>query len=46
MTSCCGDEDILIASTALSHKCIKVAANTRHFSVVKSLTVENWLEPP
>ncbi len=41
-----GMEDILIASTALSHKCIMVTANTRHFSRVKSLTVENWLEPP
>jgi tRNA(fMet)-specific endonuclease VapC len=40
-----GMEDILIASTALSHKCIMVTANTRHFSRVESLNVENWLEP-
>jgi tRNA(fMet)-specific endonuclease VapC len=41
-----GMEDILIASTALSHKCTMVTANTRHFSRVESLTVKNWLEPP
>jgi tRNA(fMet)-specific endonuclease VapC len=41
-----GMEDILIASTALSYKCVMVTANTRHFSRVESLTVENWLEPP
>jgi predicted nucleic acid-binding protein len=41
-----GMEDILIASTVLSHKCIMVTANTRHFSRVESLAVENWLEPP
>jgi tRNA(fMet)-specific endonuclease VapC len=40
-----GMEDILIASTALSQKCIMVTANTRHFSIVESLSVENWLEP-
>ncbi|MGA3116078.1 MAG: PIN domain-containing protein [Syntrophobacteraceae bacterium] len=40
-----GMEDILIASTALSQKCIMVTANTRHFSRVESLSVENWLEP-
>ena len=40
-----GMEDILIASTALSYKCVMVTANTRHFSRVESLTVENWLEP-
>ena len=41
-----GMEDILIASTALSYKCVMVTANTRHFSRVESLTVENWLELP
>lgn len=40
-----GMEDILIAATALSHKCIMVTANTRHFPRVKPLMVENWLEP-
>ncbi len=40
-----GMEDILIASTALHHNCIMVTGNIRHFSRVKTLRVENWLEP-
>lgn len=40
-----GLEDALIASTALSHKCVVVTANVRHFSRVDNLSVENWLEP-
>ena len=39
-----GMEDILIASTALRHGCVMVTGNTRHFSRVKALRVENWLE--
>lgn len=38
-----GIEDILIASTALNHQCIMVTANTRHFSKIPGLIVENWL---
>jgi tRNA(fMet)-specific endonuclease VapC len=40
-----GMEDVLISSTALSHKCIMVTANVRHFSRVDNLSIENWLEP-
>ncbi len=40
-----GLEDVLISSTALSHKCIMVTANVRHFLRVDNLSVENWLEP-
>ena len=40
-----GIEDVLIASTALNHQCTLVSANTRHFSRIKNLTVENWLDP-
>lgn len=40
-----GMEDVLISSTALSHKCIMVTANVRHFLRVDNLSVENWLEP-
>jgi predicted nucleic acid-binding protein len=40
-----GTEDILIASTALRHGCVMVTANISHFSRVKALRVENWLEP-
>lgn len=40
-----GMEDILIASTALSHSCIMVTANVRHFLRVGTLKIENWMEP-
>lgn len=40
-----GLEDILIASTALTHKLVLATANTRHFAKVRKLAVENWLEP-
>jgi tRNA(fMet)-specific endonuclease VapC len=40
-----GIEDIFIASTALNNKCVLVTCNTRHFSNIKGLTVENWFEP-
>jgi tRNA(fMet)-specific endonuclease VapC len=38
-----GIEDILIASVALSNGLIVVTANTKHFSRVPELAVENWL---
>lgn len=38
-----GLEDILISATALSHHLVLVSANTRHFSKVEGLLVENWL---
>ena len=38
-----GVEDILIGSTALSNDLIVVSANTKHFSRIPDLTVENWL---
>jgi len=38
-----GIEDAMIGSTALSHKLIMVTANTRHFSKIKGLAIENWL---
>jgi tRNA(fMet)-specific endonuclease VapC len=37
-------EDLFIASTALHNQCVLVTGNTRHFSNVKGLTVENWFE--
>ena len=40
-----GIEDVLIASTALSHNLIMVTANVSHFSRIKGLTVENWIAP-
>lgn len=38
-----GLEDVFIAATALTHKFIMITANTRHFSRIRSLAVENWL---
>jgi predicted nucleic acid-binding protein len=40
-----GVEDVLIAASALSIQCIIVTANTRHFSRISGLKIENWLEP-
>ena len=37
-----GDMDILIASAALYVKAILVSHNTRHFSKVKGLKIEDW----
>ncbi len=39
-----GIEDILIASTAIANKGKMVTANTRHYSRIEGLVVENWLE--
>jgi len=38
-----GIEDVLIASTALSHKFTVITANIRHFSKINRLKVENWI---
>ena len=39
-----GMEDVLIAASALTNQCTIVTANTRHFSRIKALKVENWRE--
>jgi tRNA(fMet)-specific endonuclease VapC len=36
-----GIEDVLIAASALTHQCTVVTANTRHFSRITALKVEN-----
>jgi tRNA(fMet)-specific endonuclease VapC len=38
-----GVEDVIIASIALSNGLTVVTANTKHFSRIPGLTVENWL---
>jgi tRNA(fMet)-specific endonuclease VapC len=40
-----GDADILIAATALEHGLVLVTNNTRHFSRVTGLHLDNWLVP-
>jgi len=39
-----GIEDVLIAASAISNQFIVVTGNTRHFSRIRGLNVENWLE--
>ena len=39
-----GLEDVLIAASAITNQYTVVTANTRHFSRIKGLQVENWLE--
>jgi tRNA(fMet)-specific endonuclease VapC len=39
-----GLEDALIAASALTNRHVVVTANTRHFSRIRGLKVENWLE--
>ena len=39
-----GMEDVMIAASALTNQCTIVTANTRHFSRIKALKIENWSE--
>jgi len=39
-----GLEDVLIAASAIVNQYTVVTANVRHFSRIKGLVVENWLE--
>ena len=39
-----GIEDVLIAASAISNKFAVITANIRHFSKIRGLAVENWLE--
>jgi tRNA(fMet)-specific endonuclease VapC len=38
-----GVEDVLIGAIAMSHGLTVVSGNTRHFSLISGLIVENWL---
>lgn len=40
------DFDILIGSTALAHGLTLVTRNTRHFTNIANLTLENWIDTP
>jgi tRNA(fMet)-specific endonuclease VapC len=39
-----GMEDVLIAASAFANQCTVITANMDHFSRIKGLRVENWLE--
>lgn len=38
-----GVEDIFIAATALANGCTLVTANTKHYSRITGLKIENWI---
>lgn len=40
-----GDNDILIAATALHHGLTLATANVAHFSRIPKLTLEDWTQP-
>jgi tRNA(fMet)-specific endonuclease VapC len=40
-----GVEDVMIASIALSNGLTVVGSNTKHFSRISGLSLENWLHP-
>jgi len=40
-----GLEDLLIAASAITSQYAVVTANIRHFTRIRDLKVENWLEP-
>ena len=40
------DMDLLIASICIAHRLILVTNNTKHFSRLNQLTLENWSVPP
>jgi len=39
-----GTEDVLIAASAFANQYTVVTTNTRHFSKIAGLQVENWLK--
>jgi tRNA(fMet)-specific endonuclease VapC len=39
------DADLIIAATALEHGLVLATGNTRHFSWIMGLTVEDWRQP-
>ena len=39
-----GLEDVFIAATALANGYKLVTANTKHYSRIKDLNIENWIE--
>jgi tRNA(fMet)-specific endonuclease VapC len=41
-----GEIDLLIASSAITHKLILVTRNVKHFERVANLVIENWIDAP
>lgn len=37
-----GHNDILIAGTAIENDLILITNNTKHFSLIKGLEIDNW----
>lgn len=38
-----GIEDVYIAATAISNRCILITANTKHYKRINGLKYENWI---
>lgn len=38
-----GHNDTLIAATAIINDCILITNNTKHFSRIEELEIDNWL---
>lgn len=41
-----GTEDVMIGAVAMSNGLVVVSGNTRHFSRIAGLKIENWLQRP
>jgi tRNA(fMet)-specific endonuclease VapC len=41
----CSEPDLRIAAIAIQHEMILITGNTRHFSKVPGLKIENWINP-
>ena len=41
----CSEPDLRIAAIAIQHEMILITGNTRHFSKIPGLHIENWIRP-
>ncbi len=39
-----GIEDVFIAATTIINRCVLVTTNIRHYSRIKDLKIENWID--
>ena len=41
----CSEPDLRIAAIAIQHEMVLITGNTRHFSKIPGLHIENWISP-
>ncbi len=41
----CSEPDLRIAAIAIQHEMVLITGNTRHFTNIPGLSVENWIRP-